>query len=88
MYLQSCCGAAQIALVYALIARSRVGPKARDSFLNGTAAGSDPAIPAGGCMDRFSRSYPWALAALLVIATAAAFALLAHALTHGQVTLS
>ena len=38
-------------------------------------------------MDRFSRSYPWALAALLVIATAAAFALLAHALTHGQMTL-
>jgi hypothetical protein len=39
-------------------------------------------------MDRFSRSYPWALAALLIIATAAAFALLAHALTHGPVTLS
>ncbi len=38
-------------------------------------------------MDWFSRSYPWALAAWLAIATAAAFLLLAHALTHGQVTL-
>jgi len=38
-------------------------------------------------MDRFSRSYPWALAAWLVIATAAAFLLLAHALTHCQVSL-
>ena len=56
-----------------------------DHFLNG--AGPDPAISTGGCMDRFSRSYPWALAAWLVIATAAAFLLLAHALTHSQVTL-
>jgi hypothetical protein len=38
-------------------------------------------------MDRFSRSYSWALAAWLLIATAAAFLLLAHALMHGQVTL-
>ncbi len=38
-------------------------------------------------MDRFSRSYPWALAAWLAIAAAAAFLLLAHALTHVQLTL-
>lgn len=38
-------------------------------------------------MDRFSRSYAWALAAWLVIAVAAALLLLAHALTHGQMTL-
>jgi hypothetical protein len=38
-------------------------------------------------MDRFSRTYPWALAAWLVIAAAATILLLAHALTHGQMTL-
>jgi F0F1-type ATP synthase assembly protein I len=38
-------------------------------------------------MDRFTRSYPWALAVWLIIATAAAFLLLANALSRGQMTL-
>jgi hypothetical protein len=38
-------------------------------------------------MNKLPISYPWAMALWLVVAAAAAFLLIAHALTHGQVTL-
>jgi type VI protein secretion system component VasF len=38
-------------------------------------------------MNKLSNLYTWVMAAWLVVTTAAAFLLLAHALQHGQVTL-
>lgn len=38
-------------------------------------------------MNKLSISYAWAMAIWLAVTVAAAFLLLAHALTHGQVTL-
>ena len=50
-------------------------------------ADSDLAI-FGGTMQRPTVSYPWALAFWLAAAAATAFLILAHALTHGGVTLT
>lgn len=50
-------------------------------------ADSDLAIP-GGHMQRPTIPYPWALAFWLALAAATTFVILAHALTHGGVTLT
>ena len=50
-------------------------------------ADSDLAIT-GGRMERPTVSYPWVLAFWLAAAAATAFLILAHALTHGGVTLT
>ena len=39
-------------------------------------------------MERFTDTYPWALALWLVAAATTAFLILAHALRHGGVTLN
>jgi hypothetical protein len=38
-------------------------------------------------MNKLPISYPWAMVFWLAVAAAAAFLLMAHALTHGQFTL-